>query len=149
MNLTNFLVTKYTSALTLQVLGNAKGVVAVIASVICFRNPVTVYTLLGYSITVMGVVFYSHAKRQSKSADALRRLSTKMSDIEQPRSPFGSSAESREMVNNNHHSSIERENLLPKDRSQQDVAGSMGNKTLSSAISDKIMARGFSSIFEA
>ncbi|CAI5978699.1 unnamed protein product [Closterium sp. NIES-65] len=37
-NLTNFLVTKHTSALTLQVLGNAKGVVAAIISVLVFRN---------------------------------------------------------------------------------------------------------------
>ena len=39
-NLTNFLVTKATSALTLQVLGKAKGVLAVVLSLIIFRNPV-------------------------------------------------------------------------------------------------------------
>ncbi|KAF5734450.1 sugar phosphate/phosphate translocator [Tripterygium wilfordii] len=39
VNLTNFLVTKHTSALTLQVLGNAK---AAVAAVLIFRNPVTV-----------------------------------------------------------------------------------------------------------
>lgn len=60
VNLTNFLVTKHTSALTLQVLGNAKGVVAVVMSVLCFKNPVTFYSIMGYMITVCGVVLYSH-----------------------------------------------------------------------------------------
>ncbi|KAJ6385084.1 hypothetical protein OIU77_028310 [Salix suchowensis] len=41
VNLTNFLVTKHTSALTLQVLGNAKGAVAVVISIFIFRNPVS------------------------------------------------------------------------------------------------------------
>ncbi|CAF1696312.1 unnamed protein product [Brassica napus] len=41
-NLLNFLVTKHTSALTLQVLGNAKGAVAVVISILIFQNPVTV-----------------------------------------------------------------------------------------------------------
>ncbi|KAH9766744.1 putative sugar phosphate/phosphate translocator [Citrus sinensis] len=54
VNLTNFLVTKHTSALTLQVLGNAKGAVAVVVSILIFRNPVSVTGMLGYSLTVMG-----------------------------------------------------------------------------------------------
>ncbi|KAH0995344.1 hypothetical protein GBA52_019208 [Prunus armeniaca] len=41
VNLTNFLVTKHTSALTLQVLGNAKGAVAVVVSILIFKNPVS------------------------------------------------------------------------------------------------------------
>lgn len=65
-NLTNFLVTKHTSALTLQVLGNAKGAVAVVISIIIFRNPVTVVGIGGYSLTVMGVVLYGEAKRRFK-----------------------------------------------------------------------------------
>ncbi|KAJ9548137.1 hypothetical protein OSB04_020680 [Centaurea solstitialis] len=63
-NLTNFLVTKNTSALTLQVLGNAKGAVAVVISILLFRNPVTVVGIAGYSMTVMGVVAYGEAKRR-------------------------------------------------------------------------------------
>ncbi|KAI5054367.1 hypothetical protein GOP47_0030729 [Adiantum capillus-veneris] len=39
VNLTNFLVTKHTSALTLQVLGNAKAAVAAVISVLIFQNP--------------------------------------------------------------------------------------------------------------
>jgi len=141
VNLTNFLVTKHTSALTLQVIGNAKGVVAVIASVICFRNPVTLYTALGYSITVGGVILYSHAKRNAKKSEALRKISTKMSDIERPRSPFGSDKDKS-------LDQFSSEQLLPKPVESGDN-GSLGIRSLSSAISDKIMARGFSSIFEA
>ncbi|KAL1813538.1 hypothetical protein ACET3Z_023603 [Daucus carota] len=65
-NLTNFLVTKHTSALTLQVLGNAKGAVAVVISILLFRNPVTFQGIAGYSMTVMGVVAYGEAKRRYK-----------------------------------------------------------------------------------
>lgn len=66
VNLTNFLVTKHTSALTLQVLGNAKGAVAVVVSILLFRNPVSVVGMLGYGLTVFGVVLYSEAKRRCK-----------------------------------------------------------------------------------
>ncbi|RVW41358.1 putative sugar phosphate/phosphate translocator [Vitis vinifera] len=113
VNLTNFLVTKHTSALTLQVfrfgllgyeltiynssdvagdnyfllmalrpgssgkgmgrvwgrfqvLGNAKGAVAVVVSILIFRNPVSVTGMLGYSLTVFGVILYSEAKKRSK-----------------------------------------------------------------------------------
>eukprot|EP00475_Leptophrys_vorax_P039370 TRINITY_DN71079_c0_g1_i1.p1 TRINITY_DN71079_c0_g1~~TRINITY_DN71079_c0_g1_i1.p1 ORF type:complete len:321 (+),score=21.71 TRINITY_DN71079_c0_g1_i1:149-1111(+) len=65
VNLTNFLVTKHTSPLTLQVLGNAKGAVAVVVSILLFRNPVTVVGMVGYSITVIGVVLYSEAKKRT------------------------------------------------------------------------------------
>lgn len=65
-NLSNFLVTKHTSALTLQVLGNAKGAVAVVISILLFRNPVTVVGIGGYVITVMGVVAYGETKRRLK-----------------------------------------------------------------------------------
>ncbi|EPS74176.1 hypothetical protein M569_00572, partial [Genlisea aurea] len=65
-NLCNFLVTKHTSALTLQVLGNAKGAVAVVISILIFRNPVTVVGIAGYTMTVMGVVAYGESKRRHK-----------------------------------------------------------------------------------
>lgn len=42
-----------------QVLGNAKGVVAVVTSVLYFQNPVNAMSALGYTITVAGVVAYS------------------------------------------------------------------------------------------
>ncbi|KAI8556831.1 hypothetical protein RHMOL_Rhmol05G0285900 [Rhododendron molle] len=66
VNLTNFLVTKSTSALTLQVLGNAKGAVAVVISILIFKNPVSVTGMLGYALTVIGVILYSEAKKRSK-----------------------------------------------------------------------------------
>ncbi|EPS69476.1 hypothetical protein M569_05286, partial [Genlisea aurea] len=66
VNLTNFLVTKHTSALTLQVLGNAKAAAAAFVSVLIFRNPVTVMGVAGFGVTLMGVVAYSEAKKRSK-----------------------------------------------------------------------------------
>ncbi|CAL5435037.1 unnamed protein product [Camellia sinensis] len=65
-NLSNFLVTKHTSALTLQVLGNAKGAVAVVISILLFQNPVTVVGIGGYTMTVMGVIAYGEAKWRFK-----------------------------------------------------------------------------------
>jgi drug/metabolite transporter (DMT)-like permease len=66
VNLTNFLVTKYTSALTLQVLGNCKGVIAAVVSVLLFKNKVTPRGMLGYAVTVAGVFLYSESKRRGK-----------------------------------------------------------------------------------
>ncbi|OAY74297.1 probable sugar phosphate/phosphate translocator At3g11320 [Ananas comosus] len=66
VNLTNFLVTKHTSALTLQVLGNAKGAVAVVVSILIFRNPVSVTGMMGYTLTVIGVILYNEAKKRNK-----------------------------------------------------------------------------------
>ncbi|KAK4431744.1 putative sugar phosphate/phosphate translocator [Sesamum alatum] len=66
VNLTNFLVTNHTSALTLQVLGNAKGAAAVVISILIFKNPVSVTGMLGYSLTIVGVILYSEAKKRSK-----------------------------------------------------------------------------------
>lgn len=167
VNLTNFLVTKYTSALTLQVLGNAKGVVAVVISVLCFRNPVTFYSMLGYAITVGGVILYSQAKRAARKADALRKLNIKASpapgtvDLEQPRSPFGAGAENG-AFNSETLSASERQALLIKAGGSADLGGKVGDGgngavmsgrnlsgILSSVSSDRIMARGYSSIFEA
>jgi drug/metabolite transporter (DMT)-like permease len=64
VNLTNFMVTKHTSALTLQVIGNCKGIVASIVSVCLFHNTVTTYGWLGYTITVSGVLAYGESKRR-------------------------------------------------------------------------------------
>ncbi|KAH7549525.1 hypothetical protein JRO89_XS13G0045100 [Xanthoceras sorbifolium] len=66
VNLTNFLVTKHTSALTLQVLGNAKAAVAAVVSVLIFRNPVTAMGITGFAVTIMGVVLYSEARKRCK-----------------------------------------------------------------------------------
>nr|GEZ71081.1 probable sugar phosphate/phosphate translocator At3g11320 [Tanacetum cinerariifolium] len=66
VNLMNFLITKHTSTLTLQVLGNAKGAVAVVVSIMIFKNPVSVTGMLGYLLTVLGVILYSEAKKRTK-----------------------------------------------------------------------------------
>ena len=49
-----------------QVLGNAKGAVAVVVSILIFKNPVSVIGMLGYALTVFGVILYSEAKKRSK-----------------------------------------------------------------------------------
>ena len=49
-------------AWNMQVLGNAKGVVAAIISVAIFKNPVTTAGAMGYLITVGGVVAYSQVR---------------------------------------------------------------------------------------
>jgi drug/metabolite transporter (DMT)-like permease len=74
VNLTNFLVTKHTSALTLQVLGNAKGVVATGVSILLFRNPVSTAGMLGYGLTVVGVILYSESKKYSNKAAVKQKI---------------------------------------------------------------------------
>lgn len=54
----------FLSNLVNQVLGNAKGAVAVVISILIFRNPVTVIGMGGYAVTVMGVVAYGETKRR-------------------------------------------------------------------------------------
>lgn len=80
LNLLNFLVTRYTSALTLQVLGNGKGVVAAGVSIAIFRNPVTVQGMLGYFITIAGVVAYSESKKRTVRIRSLSRGEGVMKD---------------------------------------------------------------------
>ena len=119
-----------------------------IISVICFRNPVTIYSILGYSVTVVGVVLYSQAKKLAKKNETLRKLTSKVSDIEQPRSPFGSSAESKNL-SMDQYIATEKQNLLQKNENEEEGDVANSKKELSTAWSDRIMARGFSSIFEA
>lgn len=71
VNLTNFLVTAHVGALTLQVLGNAKGVVCTVVSILLFRNPITFRGVAGYTITMIGVWLYSSSKRRSARLQAL------------------------------------------------------------------------------
>lgn len=47
-------------------LGNAKGAVAVVISILIFRNPVSVTGMLGYTLTVIGVLLYTQAKKRNK-----------------------------------------------------------------------------------
>ena len=52
VNLLNFLVSRFASALALQVLENTKGVAAVSVSIMVFRNPVSVRASIGCAITL-------------------------------------------------------------------------------------------------
>ena len=63
VNLLNFLVTRFASALALQVLGNAKGVAAVSVSIMVFRNPVSLRASIGYAITLASVGLFFASKR--------------------------------------------------------------------------------------
>lgn len=62
VNLTNFVVTKRTSPLTLHVLGNAKGIFTTVASIAVFRNPVSPIGAVGYLVAVGGTLAYGHLK---------------------------------------------------------------------------------------
>lgn len=48
-----------------QVLGNAKGVIAVVISVLVFQNPMTWIGSAGYLVTVIGCFCYGLAKRKA------------------------------------------------------------------------------------
>lgn len=52
--------------LVLQVLGNAKGAVAAVVSVLVFQNPVTSMGAFGFFITICGVVMYGESKKRFK-----------------------------------------------------------------------------------
>ena len=89
VNLTNFLVTKCTSPLTLQVLGNAKGAVAVVVSIFLFRNPVSPVGMFGYSITIMGVVAYSRRRNGARRSCGGGRTSSCSRAATKGRAPSG------------------------------------------------------------
>ena len=84
VNLSNFLVTHYTSPLTAQVLGNLKGVVATAVSVMIFHNPVTITGMTGYAITTIGCAMYSEAKKRGK------KISGESKKIDDTTSAWGS-----------------------------------------------------------
>lgn len=49
----------------MQVLGNAKGVVAAGISILIFKNPVTLQGAVGYAIALFGVALYTHVSPPS------------------------------------------------------------------------------------
>ena len=81
VNLTNFLVTKHISTLTVQVLGNAKVAVAAIVYVLIFKNPVMVMGIAGFGINLSGVVLYNEAKKRTRSHQSSLFPSSNSSDI--------------------------------------------------------------------
>ena len=63
VNLFQFFVTKCVGPTALQVLGNFKGVLCAVISIVIFRNPVTVQSIGGYCLTTAGVFLYSYLKQ--------------------------------------------------------------------------------------
>lgn len=62
LNIANFLVTKYTSAVMLQVLGNVKVVLSIMVSLFIFGNKVSMSSTIGCAITLAGVAAYNVLK---------------------------------------------------------------------------------------
>eukprot|EP00035_Acanthoeca_spectabilis_P008838 m.159140 g.159140 ORF g.159140 m.159140 type:complete len:321 (-) comp14520_c0_seq3:1768-2730(-) len=62
MNLCNLLVTFYTSAVTLSVLGNVKSVLVIVASLGIFRNRISALTIVGTIITLCSAGLYSQGR---------------------------------------------------------------------------------------
>jgi drug/metabolite transporter (DMT)-like permease len=63
LNLANFLVTKYTSAIALQVLGNVKVVLSIVISLLIFGNRVSEWSAAGCVVTLLGVAMYNSAPK--------------------------------------------------------------------------------------
>lgn len=61
LNVCNFLVTKYTSAVTLQVLGNVKVVLSIGISLLIFGNPISMMSAIGCVVTLGGVALYQRS----------------------------------------------------------------------------------------
>ena len=67
--------------LSQQVLGNAKGVVATVVSILIFRNPVSTAGMIGYTITIFGVILYSESKKRTAKQQKKMQIMEKDNDI--------------------------------------------------------------------
>ena len=66
LNLCNFVVTKRTSAVTLQVLGNVKVVISIGVSLLIFGNPISNFGAAGCVITLAGVYAYMTCQKMKE-----------------------------------------------------------------------------------
>lgn len=66
LNVTTFIVTRETSAVTLQVLGNAKTIVGIAMSFAWFGNPTTAMQLWGIGVCIVGIVMYERLTKKTK-----------------------------------------------------------------------------------
>lgn len=66
LNISNFLVTFHTNAVTLQVLGNVKTVLSIGVSVCIFRNPLSLSQAVGCVICLAGVWLYNSKGKSFK-----------------------------------------------------------------------------------
>ncbi|CAE7589302.1 unnamed protein product [Symbiodinium pilosum] len=69
LNIANFLVTSYTSPVTLQVLGNVKSCLSIAVSVAIFRNSLTLEQAFGVCTCLLGVWLYNQKSSPGPSAD--------------------------------------------------------------------------------
>ncbi|CAG9463182.1 unnamed protein product [Pedinophyceae sp. YPF-701] len=67
-NLTQFWMTKATSAITSQLMGSAKSVLLSAVSIVVFRNPVTPLTAIGYVVTFGSIAAYTRLKQLPEHA---------------------------------------------------------------------------------
>ena len=65
INFAGFLVIKHCSALTLKVLSNARNAAIVLIAAVALAEPVTRQQVIGYSITLVGFIYYNHAKAKA------------------------------------------------------------------------------------
>mmetsp|Transcript_6231 Transcript_6231/g.14189 ORF Transcript_6231/g.14189 Transcript_6231/m.14189 type:complete len:356 (-) Transcript_6231:199-1266(-) len=86
LNVANFLVTSYTSAVTLQVLGNVKSCLAIAVSVAIFRNHLAIEQAVGVAACLVGVWLY---QKKGGPARKLTKVSEDPSPIakEEPGTP--------------------------------------------------------------
>lgn len=70
------------TASALQVLGQCKGVISAVVSVLCFHNVVPVLGWCGYSVTVMGCFMYGRCKTHARKMKLLMKSS--MAELRRP-----------------------------------------------------------------
>lgn len=75
LNIANFLVTSYTSPVTLQVLGNVKSCLSIAVSVAIFRNSLTLEQAIGVCTCLIGVWMYNQKSSPGPSAAAADKAS--------------------------------------------------------------------------
>jgi len=84
LNITNFLVTSYTSAVTLQVLGNVKSCLSIGVSVAIFRNSLKFTQIVGVAACLFGVWIYNEKGGTVKTPEKVVEkpdVETPMQDI--------------------------------------------------------------------
>eukprot|EP00435_Cladocopium_sp_Y103_P046259 s2759_g13.t1 len=73
LNIANFLVTSYTSPVTLQVLGNVKSCLSIGVSVAIFRNSLTFEQAVGVGTCLLGVWLYNQKEPKASAVAAAPR----------------------------------------------------------------------------
>lgn len=88
LNIANFVVTSYTSPVTLQVLGNVKSCFSIIISVLIFRNQLRLMQGLGVAVCLYGVHVYD------KKGGAINHESENRPSVKAPRDAEGGNVDS-------------------------------------------------------